>query len=126
MQGTDVIGLAIRISLAVAFAVFGWEKFGGGEWTELFRQIGLGDWLRYLTGGLQMTGAALLLLPRAARSGAALIALTMAGAIVAHLFFLPTGIGGALIPAAFLGFAVAAGWRRAPREEKPVSLREGA
>lgn len=123
MQRPDVLGLAIRVSLALAFVVFGWEKFAGGEWTALFQQIGVGDWLRYLTGGLQMTGAALLLLPRAARAGAALIGLTMAGAIGAHLFVLPTSIGGAIIPAAFLGFAVAAGWRRAPGEEEPASLR---
>jgi len=124
MQRPDVLGLAIRVSLAAAFALFGWEKFAGGEWTALFRQIGLGDWLRYLTGGMQMAGAVLLLLPRTARAGAALIGLTMAGAILAHLFVLPTGIGGAVIPAVFLGFAVAAGWRRAPAAEAPVSLRD--
>ena len=123
VQHPDVLGLAIRVSLAVAFAVFGWEKFAGGEWTALFRQIGFGDWLRYLTGAMQMTGAALLLLPRTARTGAALIALTMIGAVAAHLFVLPTGIGGALIPAAFLGFAVAAGWRRPPMSDAPIVTR---
>jgi putative oxidoreductase len=123
MQGTDVLGVALRLSLAVAFAVFGWEKMRGGEWTGLFRQIGLGDWLRYLTAVMQMTGAALLLVPRTARAGAGLIGLTMAGAIGAHLFILPTGVGGAIIPAAFLGFAVAAGWRKTTATEEPVSLR---
>ena len=40
-------------------------------------------------------GATLLFVPRTARIGALLIALTMAGAIVVHLFILPTGVGGA-------------------------------
>jgi hypothetical protein len=57
MQGTEVVGVAIRVSLAVASTVFRWEKFAGGKWTALFRQIGLGDWLRRVTGGMQMTGA---------------------------------------------------------------------
>ena len=87
------------------------------------RDIGLGDWLRYTTGALQLLGAVALLLPASARVGAALIGLTMLGAIGVHLFVLPTGIGGAVIPAAFLGFAVAAGWRRPSDDEAPLSLR---
>lgn len=123
MQKTDVLGVVLRLSLGVAFIVFGYEKFAGGEWVELFRAIGLGEWFRYFTGGVQMLGAALLFLPRTARIGALLIALTMAGAIAVHLFILPTGVGGAIVPAAFLGFAVAAGWRRPAEPGVPVSLR---
>ena len=47
----------------------------------------------------------------------------MLGAIGVHLFVLPTGIGGAVIPAAFLGFAVAADLRRPPDDDAPLSLR---
>ena len=123
MHRPDVLGLALRISLAVAFGMFGWEKLSGPDWVPIFEAIGLGAWLRHLTGLLQVLGAALLLVPGAGRAGAGLIGLTMAGAIGAHLFVLPTGVGGAIIPAVFLGFAIAAGWRRRPRDEEPVSLR---
>ena len=123
MNGPDVLGAALRISLALAFVLFGYEKVWGSDWVPMFQAIGLGDWFRYATGGLQMLGALALLIPATARGGAALIGLTMVGAIAVHLFVLPTGIGGALIPAAFLGFAIAAGWRRPSRDDEPLSLR---
>ena len=122
MQNIDVLGVVLRLSLGVAFAVFGYEKFAGGEWVALFKAIGAGDWFRYFTGAIQMLGAALLFVPKTARAGAALIGLTMAGAIGVHLFVLPTGIGGAIFPAAFLGFAIAAGWRKPPDPDVPLSL----
>lgn len=31
---------------------------------ELFNEIGLGQWFRYLTGGLEVVGAVALLIPR--------------------------------------------------------------
>jgi len=123
MSGPDVLGAALRISLALAFGLFGYEKVWGNDWVPMFQAIGLGDWFRYATGGLQMLGALALLIPATARGGAALIGLTMVGAIGVHLFVLPTGIGGALIPAAFLVFAVAAGWRRQSSDDEPLSLR---
>ena len=122
MQSPDVLGWALRLSLAGAFGVFGAEKLFGTSWTELFVQLGAGDWLRLLTGGMQLLGALLLLPPATARAGAALIALTMIGAIGAHLFILPTGFGGAVFPMAFLGFAVAAMVRRPAEAEEPVTL----
>jgi len=123
MNRPDVLGVALRVSLALAFGLFGYEKVWGTDWVPMFQAIGLGDWFRYATGGLQLLGAVALLFPATARVGAALIGLTMVGAIAVHLFVLPTGIGGAVIPAAFLGFAIAAGWRRRSDEAAPLSLR---
>jgi len=123
MNRLDVLGLVLRVSLALAFALFGYEKVWGTDWVPIFRAIGLGDWFRYTTGILQLLGAFALMLPATARAGAALIGLTMLGAIGVHLFVLPTGIGGAVIPAVFLGFAIAAGWRRRPDDDTPLSLR---
>jgi len=123
MNRLDVLGLVLRVSLALAFALFGYEKVWGTDWVPIFRAIGLGDWFRYTTGVLQLLGALALLIPATARAGAALIGLTMLGAIGVHLFVLPTGIGGAVIPGAFLGFAIAAGWRRRPDDATPLSLR---
>jgi hypothetical protein len=124
MQSPDVLGWALRLSLAGAFGIFGAEKLFGTSWVELFAQIGSGDWLRLLTGGMQLLGALLVVPPATARAGAALIALTMLGAVGAHLFILPTGLGGAMFPMAFFGFALAAGWRKPRHEHAPLSMRE--
>ena len=50
--------------------------------------IGIGQWFRYLTGLLEVTGAALLLVPRAAGLGAGLLVPVMLGAILTHLVVL--------------------------------------
>ena len=83
------------------------------SWVSLFGAIGLGQWFRYFTGILQLAGGVLLLVPYTARLGAALIASTMVGAMIFHVFVLDTGIGGAIIPAALLPLIVAAAGRAA-------------
>lgn len=123
MHHVDVVGLAARIALAIAFANFGWQKVFGTEWDGLFADIGAGRWLQSATGMAQMAGALALVVPRTARLGAMLIGLTMAGAIAMHLFVLPTGLGGAVIPAAFLAFAARAARRSRPVEDTRLSLR---
>jgi len=123
MNRPDVLGVVLRVSLGLAFSLFGYEKVWGTDWVPLFQEIGFGDWFRYATGALQLLGAVALLVPATARLGAALIGLTMLGAVAVHLFVLPTGIGGAIIPAVFLGFAIAAGWRRRSDGDAPLSIR---
>ena len=99
-----------RAAIALAFASFGVEKLFGSNWVPLFAQIGLGQWFRYFTGAVQLTGSALLLIPRTARVGAALIGCTMLGAMFVHMFVLHAGAN-AIIPAALLGLVIAAGWK---------------
>jgi putative oxidoreductase len=99
-----------RGSVALAFVMFGMEKLTGTSWVKLFADIGLGQWFRYFTGAVQVTGAALLLIPRTARVGAGFLACTMLGAMFVHVFVLGTGMF-AIIPAILLSFAVAAGWK---------------
>src|SRR2546430_2861644 len=38
------------------------------EWVRIFDRIGLGQWFRYFTGALQVTGALLVLIPRDRKS----------------------------------------------------------
>jgi hypothetical protein len=72
---------------------------------RLFHDIGLGDWLRYLAGTMQAGGGLLVLFRRTTIIGAASIACTMAGAVVADLFILHYGPV-AIIPFVLLAFAV--------------------
>ena len=102
---------ALRISVALVFMIFGLEKLAGSSWVTLFADIGLGQWFRYFTGIVQLTGATLYAIPQTARVGMALLACTMLGAVGVHLFVLHTGVFAALIPAILLGVIVGV-WRR--------------
>lgn len=76
----------------------------------LFEKIGLGQWFRYFTGGLEVIGASLLLVPKTAAIGAALLA-TMVGTLATHLFI----IGGSPVPAiVLLLMTLAVAWYRRP------------
>jgi putative oxidoreductase len=111
----DATEWALRLGVAVVFIGIGCEKvfpWRGSYWIKLFTDIGFGLWFMYLTGTLQIIGGLLMIVPRTALFGAALLAVTMVGAILTHLFLLDTGIGGAVLPAAFLVLIAAAVGRR--------------
>ncbi|WP_020168370.1 MULTISPECIES: DoxX family protein [Methylotenera] len=55
---------------------------------EEFNLIGLGQWLRYVTAIVEITGAVALLTPRFSAYGALLLAITMFFATLVHLFAL--------------------------------------
>ena len=85
--------------LALAFVAAGGAKlYGVPMLVEEFQHIGLGQWFRYVTGGLEIIGAILLLLPRKAAFGALLLICIMIGAVISHLFV----IGGSAVPAIVL------------------------
>ena len=124
----DLTDWVCRAGVALLFADVGCEKLFAGPgsyWVPLFAQIGFGQWFRTFTGAIQVLGAALILIPRTALAGAALLAATMFGAVLCHLFLLNTGIGGALIPAVILFFVVATAARRMrqPGADPPLRLR---
>jgi len=90
------IGRALpRLGLAVFFALVGYSKFDsdpGSEWVQIFEQIGVGQWLRYVTGAMQVGGAVLLLPRKTLTAGAAMLACTMAGAAFVDLFIMTSPI----------------------------------
>lgn len=91
---------AARILLALVFGAAGAAKLSGVPMmVEVFTQIGVGQWFRYVTGGVELTGVALLLTPATGLIGALLLTATMIGAVVTHLFV----IGGSPVPAFVLG-----------------------
>lgn len=98
-----------RVALAIVFLSVGSEKFAArGMWVRIFRDIGFGEWFRYLTGSMQVGGAMLLLIPPTAAVGFILVGCTMAGAVV---FWVATGHAfGAIIPGALLAVIVGVGW----------------
>ncbi|UPJ49204.1 DoxX family protein [Bradyrhizobium sp. 200] len=89
----------VRGLLALVFMAAGGAKlYGVPMLVEEFQHIGLGQWFRYVTGGLEIMGAILLLLPRKAALGALLLICIMIGAVITHLFV----IGGSAVPAIVL------------------------
>jgi uncharacterized membrane protein len=82
------IGLWIlRLFLTSQFAAAGTMKLAGNEqMVSMFSEIGVGQWLRYVIGALEIAGALGVLVPRL--SGLAALGLTalMAGAVITNVF----------------------------------------
>jgi hypothetical protein len=90
---------ALQILTAAAFLMAGFAKLSGQPMmVETFDKIGVGQWFRYVTGGIEVASAVLLLIPRLTPVGAALLVCTMVGAVLTHLLL----IGGSPVPALVL------------------------
>jgi hypothetical protein len=64
-------GRIFTLAVAFFFLMFGIEKlFAIGDWVRVFERIGFGQWFRYFTGAMQITGAALLVTTRTYLLGA--------------------------------------------------------
>jgi uncharacterized membrane protein YphA (DoxX/SURF4 family) len=94
----------LQILTAAAFLMAGFAKLSGNPMMiNVFAEIGLGQWFRLLTGLIEISAAVMLLILRLIPVGAFLLACTMVGAIIAHLFI----IGGSpLAPIVLLLFNV--------------------
>ena len=85
----NIILWCVQALLALAFLGAGSQKLiGAPAMVELFKTVGLGQWFRYVTGALEVTGAVSILVPKIRSIGAAILATVMVGAIIAHLFVL--------------------------------------
>src|SRR5919106_2889602 len=106
----DILLWCVQALLALVFVSASWAKLmGNPEMVALFSAVGFGQWFRYVTGILELTGAVLIMVPKTRRAGAALLATIMLGALTAHLLILhvpPTTPGVLLL---LSGFVV---WRR--------------
>lgn len=96
----------------LAFLAAGGSKLAAApQMVAMFGKIGVGQWFRYLTGGLEVIGAIALFIPRTAFFGALLLAAVMVGAVVTHLAVL----GGSPVPALVLLVIVGTvAWIRRP------------
>ena len=68
----------LRVLLGLAFLIIGVAKLTGTLHTvETFEAFGWGQWFRYFTGLLDITGALLVLVPRWTHYGALLLTVTV-------------------------------------------------
>src|SRR3984885_36795 len=111
----NVVAWILAVLLAVVFIFAGGAKLlGARAMVQEFAQIGIGQWFRYFTGILEVSGAIGVLIPKY-RFGAALqIAVVMVGATAANIWVLhlpPL----ARLTAFLLAAALALAWLRRPK-----------
>jgi len=105
-----VVLWTLQIMSAALFLLSGALKLTGAPMmVQMFGTIGLGQWFRYVTGGLEVISAVLLLVPSLARFGALALAVTMVGAILTHLFIIG---GNPAVPIALLAATATIAWVR--------------
>ena len=100
--------LQALLALAFVGAASG-KLLGKPEMVALFEAVGVGQWFRYVTALMELTGALLIVVPRTKFFGAALLSTIMVGAVLTHLFILhnaPT------VPAVLLVLAGVVAWAR--------------
>jgi putative oxidoreductase len=100
----------LQAASAAVFVMAGIAKLTGAEsMVHLFAAVGLGQWLRYFTGGLEVAGAVALLVPAIAGLGAIWLTAVMVGAVIAHLVVLGSSPA---VPAALLVAMAIVVWGR--------------
>ena len=100
--------------MTAAFLLAGTPKIlQAPVWVDKFDTWGYSKWFLVVTGAVEITGAILLLIPRLAVSGVAVLAAVMFGAAYTHI----ANAEGLQVarPAIFLAFLVLVGWMRRPR-----------
>ena len=118
-RAAGIVSWICQLAAAVILLQTLFFKFTGAEESRfIFSTLGAEPWGRIASGVVELVAAALLLYPRTAAAGALLAMGVMAGAILAHVFFLGIvvkGDGGllfALAVAVFLCGALVAYLRR--------------
>ena len=104
-----LLALTARLAVVAAFVFIGLSKFDNdprSDWVKVFERIGWGQWFRYFTGAVQVTGALLLLTRWTISAGAFLLGCTMIGAMIVDITVMHA-VGYALLPMTLLGIIVA-------------------
>jgi len=121
-KGRTIIVWTLRVVLGLTFLVIGTTKLTGtGNTVDYFAAIGWGQWFRYLTGLLDVAGAALLFVPKLSYYGAIALACSVGTATFISLTVLrgnPTwgGTETVLVPLAFTLLATALAWLTRPNQ----------
>lgn len=113
----------LQVAAAAMFLLVGFSKLAGAEQAvALFEAIGIGQWFRYLTGALEVSGAILLLVPALAGVGALLLAAVMVGAVFTELFIIA---GNPLMPLILLAVVGTIAYGRRERTRSLLRRRSG-
>jgi putative oxidoreductase len=84
--------------VATAFLAAGAAKLAGAAYMiQLFDQIGLGQWFRYVTGVVEVVGALALIAPGLVWFGGLWLGGTMFFAVLTHVFVLHTSPAPAIV-----------------------------
>jgi putative oxidoreductase len=79
----------VQVLGATLFFIAGFAKVSGDEQIiQALDALGIGQWLRYVTGLIELAAAILLLIPPLFRIGAFLFVPTMVAAILTHLLII--------------------------------------
>jgi putative oxidoreductase len=115
LAATDLVW-AFQILAAAQFFLTGLDKLGDAPpMVQLFAAVGFGQWLRYFTGTVEIVSAVLLMMPHVAHIGAALLVVTMIGALIAHSTVLPFSPVKAIILLLMVSTVL---WVRRPRSRR--------
>jgi putative oxidoreductase len=113
---------ALQALLALMFTMAGFAKVSGSPAiVEMFATIGIGQWLRYVVGALEIAGAVGVLIPRL--SGLAALGLIglMAGATLTNVLVLSAS---PLLPVALMLVSALIAWDRWPPTRHLFTNRE--
>ena len=84
---TGIVAWVLQGLLCLAIAPGGLAKlFGDSAMVELFDDIGVGQWMRYLVGACELAGGIALLIPKVRALAAAGLVLLLGGATITNLF----------------------------------------
>jgi putative oxidoreductase len=110
---------ALQALLAIMFAMAGLAKvFGDPAMVEMFATIGIGRWLRYVVGALDIAGAVGVLVPRLSGLAALGLVCLMAGATLTNVLVLGAS------PLVLLAVIALVAWSRWPRTRTLFTIRE--
>jgi putative oxidoreductase len=119
------LGIALWVLqalLALQFAMAGLAKVAGDPaMVEMFATIGLGQWLRYAVGALELAGAVGVLIPRLSGLAALGLVVLMAGATLTNVLVLGTS---PLLPIVLLVVSGSVAWGRWQRTRTLFTSRE--
>jgi putative oxidoreductase len=109
---SNLLDWTLRLFVAAVFLYEGTDKFGSRRlWIKVFTDIGIGQWFRYATGSIEILGGVLILIPRATTIAVTMLACTMVGAFLTHVFVIGVGPQSVLVAVLFTAI-LAVGRRR--------------
>lgn len=118
---SNVLAWVLTVFLAFAFIMAGGVKLvSSPAMVHEFAQIGLGQWLRYVTGVLEVSGAIGLVIPKVRSLAALQLACVMVGATLTNIAVLRLP-STAMLTATLLALILALAWLHRPGQTAPTS-----